>query len=87
MGFPPAFSTNPPHTPHLFSPPNPPRYIYFNAAMDYASGFDRTAMIGQNAKDHFPVHFQRYFEDDRAVRAYTRAPAFCAGQSCLAAWI
>ncbi len=35
--------------------------------MDHASGFRRTAMLGQNAKDHFPVHFPRYFDDDRRV--------------------
>lgn len=23
--------------------------------------------VWQNAKDHFPVHFERYFDDDRAV--------------------
>lgn len=41
--------------------------------MDYASGFDRTAMIGQNAKDHFPVHYPRYFDDDRAVSMFASA--------------
>ena len=52
--------------------PQPPNtthsYSYFNAAMDHASGFNRAAMVGQNAKDHFPVHYPQYFDDDRAVR-------------------
>jgi hypothetical protein len=52
-------------TPFPTYPVPPCSYVYFNAAMDHASGFERTAMIGQNAKDHFPVHFGRYFDDDR----------------------
>jgi hypothetical protein len=43
--------------------------------MDYASGFSRTEMMGQNAKDHFPVHYPRYFDDDRQVRVWVHATA------------
>lgn len=43
------------------------QYAYFNAIFDSASGFCRNNLIGQNARDHFPVDYARYFTDDRAV--------------------
>lgn len=45
-------------------------YVYFNALMDHASGFNRLDMIGQNALNHFnSVDARQYFLDDRRVMA------------------
>ncbi|TFJ80486.1 hypothetical protein NSK_008227 [Nannochloropsis salina CCMP1776] len=46
------------------------RYVYFNALMDHASGFNRLDMIGQNALNHFnSVDARQYFLDDHRVMA------------------